>query len=1006
MSRTINQNTEPLFIFDMPDDETLSQTISVKGEKGDWGGATKTSELINDSDFTTNAALNTGLAAKADSTTVQSLSTQVSANTSAIASLNLKNIAIQETRINDNAWWYKIATLMPIDDLCNSGSIRIHGKINGVASNRPVLVDVTIMNRNAGVKAIGSVQATSDWENADFVVYQDDSTTEATLYLKLVGWNTCDFDISYIDCAYDYDGTHAATEPSGTLVWSLKDDDSLQQNIGGVINASVTGDAATVNGFNVYKTVPSTAKFTDTVYDDTSIRADIELKANTSDVASTYATKSEVAGLANGSPLVASSVSGMTDTTRIYVNTTDGYWYYYNGSSWAQGGVYQSSGLEDGSVTPVKTSFSKISRNLYDWESAPVINANLSSVYDTVQGSTKTRSTYIACDPNTTYTVSKVSSARICLATTEITPAVGVTISGLVHNEQGATSLSITTGSAAAYIVIYYYHSTHDTTVTEEDIRKTIMVEKSATAGSFVDHTIIEVKTDNLNDACVTKEKLASDVIGAISQTDRLRSRNKIYGVQFDITATSTSCTRIADAEGLKTDYVVGSTYQLNGGVNDFDNVFPWCDMRRCNLSFTADGKKVITYEGESGFALDGSNGNVMVEIPKFYSMRERIGNMEIWAITGEPKSGFNVEPAFVVDGVEQDFVYVGAYDAADLLDGAYYSYSGTYPLTRKTLSQFITDFSAVGLQSYDFSTFLMLQKLMIIEFADRDVQQYMGGISYLPYWYRGDTQDKIDSVGTNYVMVTTSGNESKERFSALWVGESIKFSTDDMGESDTTYVREITALETIGDQLKVTYSGSDLSSVFVAGDNVSGCPQKNGWTDSLIYHTGRANFASSSAYGNHVSPMRYRYIENIYGNVWELMAGLRVKNLKYYYSFTPNYNASAPDGNDWRGIGYDAPLQDQYGENGAGYIVKQGYDVNARAINLPLIVGSSNGGAANKYFADAFYSRNASASTEYISCVGGGWDHNKMAGISCLRCWITPSSTSLLQGNRPIYRG
>ena len=53
MSRIINQNTEPLFIFDMPDDETLSETISVKGEKGERGDPTKLSDLENDEGFIT-----------------------------------------------------------------------------------------------------------------------------------------------------------------------------------------------------------------------------------------------------------------------------------------------------------------------------------------------------------------------------------------------------------------------------------------------------------------------------------------------------------------------------------------------------------------------------------------------------------------------------------------------------------------------------------------------------------------------------------------------------------------------------------------------------------------------------------------------------------------------------------------------------------------------------------------------------------------------------------------
>lgn len=51
--------------------------------------------------------------------------------------------------------------------------------------------------------------------------------------------------------------------------------------------------------------------------------------------------QAQINGLASGSPLVASSISEMTDTSRVYVNTTDGHWYYYNGSAWTDGGVYQ-----------------------------------------------------------------------------------------------------------------------------------------------------------------------------------------------------------------------------------------------------------------------------------------------------------------------------------------------------------------------------------------------------------------------------------------------------------------------------------------------------------------------------------------------------------------------------------------------------------------------------------------------------------------------------------------
>ena len=58
-----------------------------------------------------------------------------------------------------------------------------------------------------------------------------------------------------------------------------------------------------------------------------------------------------VDSIVSGSPLVASSTAGMTNTNRVYVNTTDGKWYYYNGSAWTAGGTYQSSGISAGTIT-------------------------------------------------------------------------------------------------------------------------------------------------------------------------------------------------------------------------------------------------------------------------------------------------------------------------------------------------------------------------------------------------------------------------------------------------------------------------------------------------------------------------------------------------------------------------------------------------------------------------------------------------------------------------------
>ena len=57
-------------------------------------------------------------------------------------------------------------------------------------------------------------------------------------------------------------------------------------------------------------------------------------------------------GTMQGSPLIATSASDMTDTSRVYVYTgsetgyTSGNWYYYDGSDWVSGGVYNAVAVE------------------------------------------------------------------------------------------------------------------------------------------------------------------------------------------------------------------------------------------------------------------------------------------------------------------------------------------------------------------------------------------------------------------------------------------------------------------------------------------------------------------------------------------------------------------------------------------------------------------------------------------------------------------------------------
>lgn len=89
-------------------------------------------------------------------------------------------------------------------------------------------------------------------------------------------------------------------------------------------------------------------------------------------------------------PLVASSTDEMTDTSRIYVNTSDGYWYYYNGSAWTQGALYQSEAIDNISYSQLDSNLKAFVDNNIDFSklitstvSTTVVNSKSGNLFTT-----------------------------------------------------------------------------------------------------------------------------------------------------------------------------------------------------------------------------------------------------------------------------------------------------------------------------------------------------------------------------------------------------------------------------------------------------------------------------------------------------------------------------------------------------------------------------------------------------------------------------------------------
>lgn len=236
----------------------------------------------------------------------------------------------------------------------------------------------------------------------------------------------------------------------------------------------------------------------------------------------------------------------------------------------------------------------------------------------------------------------------------------------------------------------------------------------------------------------------------------------KQYGVRWDKSSTPT-LTRLGDAIGLVAK--AGTVNDVDTVVqNDFDNIYPWSERKQCNLS--ANGE-VLAYKGDPDFKADGSNGNVMVETPKFYQKYvETDEYIEYWISNGK-LDGYRLSPRFIKkDGTELDKIYTGAYEASEGdSETILASKSGVKCKTDITLPEFRTYAKNIGVgwgiidiaYRCDILTFLFL-----IEFATLNSQTILNGqfnsVSYPPTYLNTGATDIVKS-SSGVENVNANGN-------------------------------------------------------------------------------------------------------------------------------------------------------------------------------------------------------------------------------------------------------
>ncbi len=479
----------------------------------------------------------------------------------------------------------------------------------------------------------------------------------------------------------------------------------------------------------------------------------------------------------------------------------------------------------------------------------------------------------------------------------------------------------------------------------------------------------------------------------------------KIYGIEFDEAIPQGGEQRILDAAGLKNDYVVDGRFQ-NGGANDFDSAYPFGAMRLCNVTLD-DGKRKIVYEGEAGFSRTGAQGNVMVEIPKFYSCREKQGSVERWMISGTCHPGFQVEPVFTRGGRELDAVYVGVYNAQCREDGLF-STTGGFPDVCVTADTFRERFTAAGYDPYDLAMHLCLQKLVVIELGTRHVKKDLGGIGYLRYFAKTHPVARVAGADPNRLKICANRR-------GAYFAPGHEIGVGHVEHDRNVLHRRVTDVKADPENpefVYVYYAGEDMTpSIQVGLDAAFGLPQRNGLADDVIYHTGRGNLHApvDGSRDALINAFRYRNIENIWGNVWEHMEGLRIRTLHYTYTFDPELYGGSSE--NWNKVSYVAPEQHWLIEKADKlWVSSLGYDAREPLLPLPQ---QTSAGTPGMYYDGALYTwldKNFSdgpvdPNYEWRFSVGGGYDHRECVSPFTYRGFMRENAANWLYSSRLCLR-
>ena len=447
------------------------------------------------------------------------------------------------------------------------------------------------------------------------------------------------------------------------------------------------------------------------------------------------------------------------------------------------------------------------------------------------------------------------------------------------------------------------------------------------------------------------------------------------YGVRFDGSANSGETVhRLYNAVGLVAN--VGTDTET--AVNDFDSIYPWSARRRCCGYWNEDGNFAVNaYQGEPGYAVDGSNGEVWVEHSLFYYKHTygEDGSEEI-VISATPLAGYLPAPIFLSgDGTVYQKAYTAAYPMATVEGKAtsrsgvfsdLYSLNGAVEAARTLGDRFTVT------QTAEWYTECLY---MWVEFATRHLQSVMAGATNLPY-AATDTA-VIAETSANRIVVP---NAVAAKFV---VGQTVGIGTS-AGNTSVADNRVVTSVEPYGaDNTAICFDGEPVE--IEVGNAVFSLAWKHGSCDGVLSSSGSPVSNVSGKYN-----CIYRGKERPYGDSFEWISDVLLKREgtgtaddPYTYDpyFLPNAAeyASGVLTDNYVRLNFHLPAEN-------GYVKALGLDERFPWVRVPCESGAST----STWYAD-FY--NIPRNELCAARIGGYWDRGASAGPTFWYCYHVPSN-------------